>query len=46
MMACHSERNEESLESKYCLRAAIKNNQRCFASLNMTIALKTDDPLI
>jgi len=45
-MRCHSERSEESLESKYCLRAAIKSNQRCFASLNMTIALKTDDPSV
>jgi hypothetical protein len=35
---------EESLESKDCLRAAIKNSQRCFASLNMTVALNTDNP--
>jgi hypothetical protein len=37
---------EESLESKYCLRTALKNNQRCFASLNMTVALKTNNPLV
>src|SRR5262245_49344564 len=41
--ACHSDRSEESLESKYSPCSAIENNQRCFASLNMTVASRTDD---
>ena len=40
--ACHSEGSEESLEFKCCLRGAITHNQRCFASLNMTIGSKPD----
>ena len=36
LLSCHSERSEESLDLFFAPRACAEQNQRCFASLNMT----------